>query len=76
MPPVGPGEGPPHLVGLGRGHARHVHDELYHLLLPDDDSLGREDGSVGYDEMARSYMEDRFQLVVIKWWAWMDSGEP
>ena len=32
------GEGPPDLVGLGGGHPRHVHDELDHLLLPDDDA--------------------------------------
>ena len=35
---VGPGEGPPDLVGLGGRHPRHVHDELGHLLLPDDDA--------------------------------------
>ena len=33
------GEGTPDLVGLGGGHARHVHDELDHLLLPDDDAV-------------------------------------
>ena len=25
-----------HLIGLGRRHPRHVHDELHHLLLPHD----------------------------------------
>ena len=36
---MGPGEGPPDLIGLGGGHPRHVHDELDHLLLPDDDAV-------------------------------------
>ena len=35
---VGLGEGPAYLVSLGGSHARHVHDELHHLFLPDDDA--------------------------------------
>ena len=36
---VGSGEGPPYLIGLGSREPRHVHDELDHLLLPDDDAV-------------------------------------
>ena len=36
---VGPGEGPPYLVGLGGREPRNVHDELDHLLLPHDDAV-------------------------------------
>ena len=39
------GEGTPDLVGLGGGHPRHVHDELDHLLLPDDDAIASLQGT-------------------------------
>ncbi len=32
-------EGAAHLVGLGRRHAGHVHDQLHDLFLPDDDPV-------------------------------------
>ena len=40
------GEGSPHLVRLGGGHPRHVHDELYNLLLPDDDAVPPRKGAL------------------------------
>ena len=43
---MGLDEGPPHLVGLGRRHSRHVHDELHHLLLPDDDAAAPLQGAL------------------------------
>ena len=43
---VGLGEGAAYLVGLGGGHAGHVHDELYHLFLPDDDAAAPFQGAL------------------------------
>ena len=36
---VGTCERPADLVGLGGGHPGHVHEQLDHLLLPDDDAI-------------------------------------
>ena len=40
-----PGEGPPQRIRLRRTHAGHVHDQLDHLFLPDDDAVGARDGA-------------------------------
>ena len=42
---LGPGEGPPQRIRLGGAHAGHVHDQLHHLLLPDDDAVGAIEGA-------------------------------
>ena len=42
---VGSGEGAAHFVGLCRGHACHVLDELDDLLLPDDDPVATLQGA-------------------------------
>ncbi len=43
---VGAGEGPAQLIGLGGGEARHVHHQLHHLLLPDDDAVAPLQGAL------------------------------
>ena len=43
---VGLGEGAADFVGLGGAHARHVHDELHHLLLPHDDAVAALQGAL------------------------------
>ena len=43
---LGASEGAPQFVRLGGGHPRHVHHELHHLLLPDDDAAAPRQGAL------------------------------